>query len=40
MGKVAKVEEIVDTVALMASDEAGYITDQHIKVDGGLGRSV
>ena len=40
MRKVVKVEEIADTVAFLASNEAGYTTGQYIKVDGGLERSV
>jgi NAD(P)-dependent dehydrogenase (short-subunit alcohol dehydrogenase family) len=38
--RAGTVEEIASTVAFLASEEAGYITGQNIKVDGGLGRSV
>ena len=40
MQRYGKSEEIAATVAFLASEGAGYITGQNIKVDGGLGRSV
>ena len=40
MGRYGKSEEIAATVAFLASDGAGYITGQNIRVDGGLSRSV
>jgi len=40
MKRYGKSEEIAATVSFLASDGAGYITGQNIKVDGGLGRSV
>ncbi|MCG8508405.1 MAG: SDR family oxidoreductase, partial [Rhodospirillales bacterium] len=38
--RYAKVAEIAATVAFLMSEEAGYITGQNIRVDGGLSRSV
>ncbi|MEM1401652.1 MAG: SDR family oxidoreductase [Pseudomonadota bacterium] len=40
MGRYGKTDEISDTVAFLASDGAGYITGQNIRVDGGVTRSV
>jgi NAD(P)-dependent dehydrogenase (short-subunit alcohol dehydrogenase family) len=40
MKRYGSVEEIAATVAFLASDGAGYITGQNIKVDGGLMRGV
>ena len=40
MKRYGTVEEIAGTVAFLASDGAGYITGQNIKVDGGLMRGV
>ncbi|MEM8916156.1 MAG: SDR family oxidoreductase [Pseudomonadota bacterium] len=40
MGRYGKTDEISDTVAFLASDGAGYITGQNIRVDGGITRSV
>ena len=39
-GRFGKVEEIARTVAFLVSDDAGYITGQNLRVDGGLTRSV
>lgn len=40
MGRYGKTEEIADVIAFLASDGAGYITGQNIRVDGGITRSV
>lgn len=40
MGRYGEAEEIAATIAFLLSDEAGYITGQNIRVDGGLIRSV
>ena len=40
MGRYGKSEEIAATIAFLASEGAGYITGQNIRVDGGLMRSV
>ena len=40
MKRYGKTEEIADVVAFLASDGAGYITGQNIRVDGGITRSV
>lgn len=40
MERYGKVEEIAETIAFLASDGAGYITGQNIRVDGGITRSV
>ncbi|HEX2147778.1 MAG TPA: SDR family oxidoreductase [Pseudorhizobium sp.] len=40
MKRYGRSEEIAATVAFLASEGAGYITGQNIKVDGGLMRSV
>lgn len=40
MGRYGTAEEIGRTVAFLASDGAGYITGQNIRVDGGLMRGV
>lgn len=40
MGRYGKSEEVAATVAFLASEGAGYITGQNIRVDGGLMRSL
>ena len=40
LGRYGKVEEIAATISFLASDGAGYITGQNIRVDGGVTRSV
>ncbi|OQP84397.1 3-oxoacyl-ACP reductase [Rhizobium rhizosphaerae] len=40
MGRYGTSAEIAATIAFLASDGAGYITGQNIRVDGGLMRSV
>lgn len=40
MGRYGKVEEIARTAAFLLSEDAGYITGQNIRVDGGITRSV
>ena len=40
MARLGKVEEIAKTAAFLLSDDAGYITGQNIRVDGGITRHV
>jgi NAD(P)-dependent dehydrogenase (short-subunit alcohol dehydrogenase family) len=40
MGRYGRSDEIAATIAFLASEGAGYITGQNIRVDGGLMRSV
>jgi NAD(P)-dependent dehydrogenase (short-subunit alcohol dehydrogenase family) len=40
MGRYGTADEIAATIAFLASEGAGYITGQSIRVDGGLMRSV
>jgi len=40
MERYGKTDEIAATIAFLASEGAGYITGQNIRVDGGITRSV
>jgi NAD(P)-dependent dehydrogenase (short-subunit alcohol dehydrogenase family) len=40
MKRIGRVEEIAKTAAFLLSDDAGYITGQNIRVDGGMTRHV
>ena len=40
MNRYAKVQEVAKTVRFLLTDDAGYITGQNIRVDGGITHSV
>jgi NAD(P)-dependent dehydrogenase (short-subunit alcohol dehydrogenase family) len=40
MQRYGRSDEIAATIAFLLSDDAGYITGQNLRVDGGLMRSV
>ncbi len=40
MGRYGRSDEIAATIGFLASDGAGYITGQNLRVDGGITRSV
>jgi NAD(P)-dependent dehydrogenase (short-subunit alcohol dehydrogenase family) len=40
MKRYARVEEIAKTVRFLLSDDAGYITGQNIRADGGITHSI
>ena len=40
MQRYGKTEEVSDLIGFLASDSAGYITGQNIRIDGGITRSV
>ena len=40
LGRYGRTGEIAEVIAFLASDGAGYVTGQNIRVDGGITRSV
>ena len=40
VGRIAKPEEIAELILYLASDKAGFITGQSIRIDGGLGIAI
>jgi NAD(P)-dependent dehydrogenase (short-subunit alcohol dehydrogenase family) len=40
MGRYGTVDEVAKTTRFLLSEEAGYITGQNIRVDGGITRSI
>ena len=40
MGRYGRAGEVSGLIAFLASDDAGYITGQNLRIDGGLTRSV
>ena len=40
MGRYGTSEEVGELIAFLASDKAGYITGQNIRIDGGITRAV
>lgn len=40
MKRYARVEEVAKTVRFLLSDDAGYITGQNIRIDGGITHSI
>jgi NAD(P)-dependent dehydrogenase (short-subunit alcohol dehydrogenase family) len=40
MQRYARVQEVAKTVRFLLSDDAGYITGQNLRVDGGITHSV
>jgi 3-oxoacyl-[acyl-carrier protein] reductase len=37
LGRIGKVEDIADAVALLASPDSGWVTGQYVEASGGLG---
>ena len=40
MKRYASVQEVAKTVRFLLSDDAGYITGQNVRVDGGITHSI
>ncbi|HUT50732.1 MAG TPA: SDR family oxidoreductase [Alphaproteobacteria bacterium] len=40
MGRYGRMAEVAELIAFLASDKAGYITGQNLRIDGGITRSV
>jgi NAD(P)-dependent dehydrogenase (short-subunit alcohol dehydrogenase family) len=40
LGRVGRAEEVAELIALLASDAAGFITGQAIRIDGGIGVAI
>ena len=40
MQRYGRADEVAELIAFLASDRAGYITGQNIRIDGGITRSV
>ncbi|MBO9356200.1 SDR family oxidoreductase [Bordetella petrii] len=40
MGRYGRADEVAELIAFLASDKAGYITGQNLRIDGGITRSV
>ena len=40
LGRIGKMREMAKTIAFLLSDDAGYITGQNLRVDGGVTRAV
>ena len=40
LGRYGTAQEIADVIAFLASEGAGYITGQNLRVDGGITRSL